>query len=278
MDGSCGVGDFADVGHSSQSGNWRPPIKIGIHVTVAKEKVLYLPGVDGTGELLFQQQDLLQSYDVMCQKYPDDRSQTYESLADDAITRIEKDGEGHALTVLAESFGGAVALTLALKRPELVRRLLLVNTFAYYPYRLLIGLMRIGGRFLPPRPVFPGTRSIRGLFFFSSGTPKPLRDEWWSHTDEVSMQAYWIRMSLIAKLDLRDRLAEISCPSVVLCSTEDRIVDPNSGRELAALLPDSVLVERPLPHAAMLHASINIAEFLRDRELWPSLASDESLS
>ena len=45
--------------------------------------------------------------------------------------------DGQRTVILAESFGGAVALTLALARPDLVGRLVLVNTFAHFPARPL---------------------------------------------------------------------------------------------------------------------------------------------
>ena len=97
--------------------------------------VVYLPGLDGTGRLLHRQADLHEQYDVRCIAYPQDQPQTYESLANLALSHLEGAGGG---IVLAESFGGAVALTLALQRPDLVQRLVLVNTFAYFPRRLIV--------------------------------------------------------------------------------------------------------------------------------------------
>src|SRR5689334_23075669 len=87
--------------------------------------LLYLPGLDGTGRLLHRQPGLHAGYAVHCLSYPQDRPQTYTQLADAVIARLEETGPA---VVLAESFGGAVALTAALARPELVRRLVLVNT------------------------------------------------------------------------------------------------------------------------------------------------------
>src|SRR5438105_3401036 len=69
---------------------------------------------------------------------------------------------GRPATVVAESFGGAVALTLALRHPELLERLVLVNTFAYFPSRLLIALGATLGRLLPARPSPPRSRPLRG--------------------------------------------------------------------------------------------------------------------
>src|SRR5438270_171785 len=92
-----------------------------------RERVVYIPGIDGTGRLLFRQPRLHAEYDVRCISHPQDCAHTYADLVANSAKPLEESGGG---IVLAESFGGAVALMLALQRPELVRRLVLVNTFA----------------------------------------------------------------------------------------------------------------------------------------------------
>src|SRR5262245_40042305 len=131
--------------------------------------LLYLPGLDGTGRLLHRQPVLHEHYAVRCFGYPQNAPVTYDELAAPVIRALEEDGPG---TLLAESFGGAVALTAALARPELVRRLVLVNTFAYFPRRPLIRLLAWLGRWLPDKPSHPVTRPVRGIFFFSADIPK----------------------------------------------------------------------------------------------------------
>jgi pimeloyl-ACP methyl ester carboxylesterase len=112
----------------------------------ARTPLLYLPGMDGTGRLLFRQPAVFDAYDVRCLSYPHAPPRSYDELAGLAADRLEQSGPG---VVLAESFGGPVALTLALRRPDLVQRMLLINTFAHYPRRLLIRLGVWLGRLLP---------------------------------------------------------------------------------------------------------------------------------
>src|SRR5579862_1201839 len=104
-----------------------------------RPRLVYLPGIDGTGRLLFRQRRLLEEYDVRCVSYPQDRPCTYSELAELGAEQLRPDGG----IVLAESFGGGVALTLALARPDLVRRMVLVNTFAWFPRRPLIQLLAL---------------------------------------------------------------------------------------------------------------------------------------
>jgi pimeloyl-ACP methyl ester carboxylesterase len=227
--------------------------------------VVYLPGLDGTGRLLHRQHELHAHYDVRCVAYPHDRPQTYESLAEMAVPHLEPAGG----VVLAESFGGAVALTLALKRPDLVRRLLLINTFAYFPRRLIIRLANWAGYFFPTWPSPPFFRGARGVFFFGPDIKPPDRHQWWLRTADVPMRGFALRLTLIAKLDLRARLSEIGVPALVLAAPNDRVVPPSAGHELARLLPRARLVQPCVGHAAMIHPTINVARLLADPAHWP---------
>src|SRR5690606_23344359 len=108
------------------------------HTMTPRLPVVYLPGIDGTGRLLFRQERLLAGFHVRCVSYPQDDRHTYPDLVALGARALEETGPA---VLLAESFGGAVALLIALQRPELVRRLVLVNSFARYPRRLPIDVL-----------------------------------------------------------------------------------------------------------------------------------------
>lgn len=223
--------------------------------------LVYLPGLDGTGRLLHRQPDLHAAYAVHPVAYPHAGPQSYADLAGLGIRVLERTGPG---VVLAESFGGAVALTLALARPDLVTRLVLVNTFAHYPRRFSIRLAALAGRLLPRAPSHPVSRRPRGWFFFDPAIPVPLRDEWWDRTADVPMSAYGWRLGLIAGLDLRDRLKGVRTPAVVIVAPNDRVVPAAAGRVLARGLPNVRLIERRVGHAGMIHPGLNVARVLAE--------------
>lgn len=231
--------------------------------------LLYLPGIDGTGRLLFRQPRLQEQYRVECVAYDQEKLQNYEELADLAAQWIEALGNGGPAVVLAESFGGAVALTLALKRPELVSRLVLSNTFAYFPRRLIIRVAAWVGRLFPRSQAPVATRWLRGLFMFGLGIPKAIRTEFFSKTADVPMWICGQRIELIRKLDLRNELAKIATPTLVLIGTYDLVVANSGGRELAKRLPNSSLVERKVGHVALVHPLIDVQKLLEDEALWP---------
>lgn len=235
-----------------------------------KQPLVYLPGLDGTGRLLHRQKELFERYDVLCESYPQDRPQTYEELADTAAAHLRERHPDQLAIILAESFGGAVAITFALRHRELVDRMVLVNTFVRFRGRIRIRLASFFGRFLPKKPSHPATRPLRSRFFFSKEIPKEERDEWWNRTADVPMRAFGYRLRLISGLDLRSRLAEVDCPCLVIAAPDDRVVSPKSGRQLAEMLPHATLIEPRAGHAAMVHPSVNIAELLDDNNLWPT--------
>jgi len=223
-----------------------------------KTRLIYLPGIDGTGRLLHRQPRLFEQYDVRCISYPQDRPNTYAELVALGASQLEPDGG----IVLSESFGGGVALQLALERPDLVKQLVLVNTFAYFPRRPLIQLLAGLGRLLPSRPVVTWSRPLRARFFFPPDTPPVEFDTWWEKTADVPMSAYGQRFRLITRLDLRAELSRIAIPAIVFTAPNDPIVPPPAGRLLAKLLPNARLIERPAGHAAMIHPSIDVAAWL----------------
>jgi pimeloyl-ACP methyl ester carboxylesterase len=233
-----------------------------------RPQVVYLPGLDGTGRLLHRQPGLHDHYRVDCVSYPQDRLVNYEELAELGADRIRGAG-GRPAVVLAESFGGAVALTLALRHPELVQRLLLVNTFAWFPRRLLLLLGAAFGRFLPERPSPPRSRGVRGWFFFAPEIPPAERNEWWQRTADVPMRGYGHRIRLIHGLDLRPRLREIRTPALVVAAPNDKVVPCRAGRELARLLPGARLLLSRVGHAALIHPRIDLAKLLGEPGHWP---------
>ncbi len=243
-----------------------------------KPPVIYLPGLDGTGRLLYRQQELCDSYDVQCESYPQDRPQTYEELADTAAERFKSRRGTEPAVLLAESFGGAVGITFALRHPELVERIVFVNTFARYPRRGRILLAGWLGGWLPRKPAHPMTRRFRSLFFFPKEIPQSERNEWWSRTADVPLRAFGYRLKLISQLDLRPRLGEITQPALVLVSPNDRVVHPKAGRELARLLPQAKVLEIPVGHAAMVHPNVNVARLLKDPGYWEPASSAEMRS
>jgi pimeloyl-ACP methyl ester carboxylesterase len=239
-----------------------------------KPLLVYVPGLDGTGRLLFNQPGLDDAFDVLRVRYdvpgPDqtDHPDTYEELADLVAGQMREAGRGRSWSVLAESFGGAVGMTLALRHPELVERLLLVNTFAHYPERWLIRPLALLALFAPPFPAHAATRRVRSRFFFPPDVPLRLRDEVWSRTADVPLRAMARRVRMLCALDMRGALPDLRVPALVIAAPNDHVVSAACGRHLAARLPQARLLEPPVGHAALIHPRVSILKLLNEPLYW----------
>jgi 3-oxoadipate enol-lactonase len=189
--------------------------------------LLYIPGIDGTGELLLGTGVRLEDEFRLirfCYRADDDAaSDSYADLAASIATLCGQQGVAECM-VIAESFGGAVALQLALDFPKLVRGLAIVNSFARFPSPVRLRLSRalsifvsrtmfdLGRRHLAPRSLF-GRRAHSEVVEAFRNLPGAFFDE-----------SYKRRMDMIAELDLRPRLAELHQPLMLFSGDADRIV------------------------------------------------------
>src|SRR5437773_3723681 len=91
--------------------------------------LIYVPGMEGSGELFFLQEPALaRKFTVITTALTAQLPFDYESLCDDLLSVVREQSNG-PVTLVAESFGGTIALQFALGHPELLNRLVLVNTF-----------------------------------------------------------------------------------------------------------------------------------------------------
>ncbi len=178
--------------------------------------------------------------------------------------------------VLGTSLGGFVAQELALKRPDLVDRLVLVCTSygrggpeTISPWALadMIGL-----------PSLSVERAIRrGLETATSETYRARHPEEfeqivrWRLADSTSLSAYYEQMRAGARFDVSRDVGSITSPTLVIHGAEDRYVPLANAAALAEAIPGARL--RVLDDAGHLvfierFADVNreVVTFLKARE------------
>ena len=174
---------------------------------------------------------------VLSRREPIPPDYTSENHADDMLQTVEALGWGPAVWECL-SGGGPIGQCAAAKRPDLVRGLILTSS----PYhavgrvrsslegwlamaRELEGPERVWsmleGKYRPPSDVLPaGEDPLKTL---SAAPHYPNRLE------RILLEQL--------ELDHRELLPRIACPVLVLAGEKDRVVPPQSQREMAALLP-----------------------------------------
>jgi pimeloyl-ACP methyl ester carboxylesterase len=234
--------------------------------------LIYISGLDGTGQLFFKQTpELTRSYRVVTFRSRERGNFTYEDLTDDLAEIIRDMGEKRA-TILGESFGGTVALTFALRYPQMVERLVVINSFPRFRRRFTIKLGAMVARGLPFRLLWPVRRlaSIFGLFI--DGVSREDRRLFWKAIHTISGEGYARRLQLIAELDIEHRLFVIQAPALFIAGERDLLVpSQKEARAMAARMPNAtVRVLKGAGHACLIGNRVRIAELLAGWSEFPT--------
>lgn len=142
------------------------------------------------------------------------------------------------------SMGGYLALAVVCMAPERVSRLCLLDTSARAdtPEQAkrradLVALAQKGD--------FQGsTRRMLPVFIHPDRLEEePLRSEVMAMNKRVGLAAYLRQQKANAsRIDARPHLADIRCPTLVICGRQDILLPPEHSEELAAGIPGATLV------------------------------------
>lgn len=228
--------------------------------------LVYIAGLDGTGKLFFKQAPALaRSYRVVTFRSRDDARFTYEDLADDVAAIINDLGERRA-TIVAESFGGGVAFTFALRHPAMVERLVIVNSFARFHARLKIKLAVMFGSVMPfwvtsQARLFANTLGLR-----AEGVEVEDRRRFFKAIRTVKRPSYLRRLQLIVELNLEDRLAEIHAPTLFIAGDKDLLIpSAREAQAMAARMPNAkVKIIKGAGHAGLLGNRVRLADLMAE--------------
>jgi 3-oxoadipate enol-lactonase len=229
---------------------------------------VYVSGIEGTGRNFYKQAiDLERDHTVI--SFPMRPAGRYqmETLVSDFVNVIHDAGFERA-TVLGESFGGLVVLAAALAHQELFERMILVNSFASFPNRAKINLGVALYSVLPYSLLKAYRTRTAGSTLFSEDIEQEDRLAFRENTREVHPEGYLSRLRIIRNTDLRPRLAEIKVPTLIVASTEDRLVNATSAaRVMAKGLPRARLkLLEGTGHMALLSNRVHVREWLKEFE------------
>ncbi|MFE3647138.1 MULTISPECIES: alpha/beta fold hydrolase [unclassified Streptomyces] len=175
-------------------------------------------------------------------KSPDpERPLTLDDYADTAADLIRtRGGQAHVLGV---SWGGVIALRLAVRHPGLVASLIVADSGpgsgadpakAAAMRARATELAEIGPR------AFAERRAPRLL---SAQAPAALvRRVTDTMADAVRLPGYGSAAASMAAADLRGELARITAPTLVLCGDQDRVTGPDASQEIAGAVHKTAYV------------------------------------
>ena len=161
---------------------------------------------------------------------------------------------GGPVAVVGNGYGSFVALTLALRHPALVSRLLLAGTGAAFDEPGRAAFRGMAAAAAGKGLAAIADTAMRRLFspVFQRANPALLaeRREWFLATDPAMFTA---ACHALAELDLRDAVRGLHVPVLVMAGELDEATPAAMARQLAELLPDARFQELPgLAHVPQL--------------------------
>jgi pimeloyl-ACP methyl ester carboxylesterase len=236
------------------SGPYHPPVLARIHADSGSNRppLVYVPGIDGTGELLLGTAARLEEHFRLIRlSYETEGGEGplvgdgYAELAASIAKCLEEVGVERPV-VLAESFGVAVALRLGLDFPDRVAALGLVNGFAHYTRRFRLALSTLTVR-LVPKPIYRlGRRIGAPTALFGPRRDRAAEKRFLTLSGNPFDRGFVRRMHMIGRVDLRSSLPEIALPVAIFASECDRVVSSiRSARVMMKGLPDATVETLP---------------------------------
>lgn len=204
--------------------------------------IVLLPGLDGTGQLFADFVAALgASAEVIVARYPTDTPLAYAELEPIARSFLPAD---RPYFLLAESFSGPIAVTIAASNPANLQGLILSCSFAHNP-RPLLSLIR---PFLGVVPVTALPTALLSFFVLGRFASPTLRAALIKALASVVPSVLRTRIRAALSADVSALVSRIQVPMLYLRAREDRIVPEASCRLLLSLAPGMQVIAFEAPH------------------------------
>ena len=246
---------------------------------------VYLPGMDGTGELLQTQSDKLAScFDLRCVSIRIDNYSNWQTLAQDTVELIKTElskKTNKEVYLCGESFGGCLALKTALTAPSLFEKLILVNPASSFNQFPILGL---GVDITPWLPTWLHRYSAAGLLPFLAKLNR-INDcdrlKLVESMKSLPPQVVSWRLSLLRDFKVaQEQLRSLKISTLIVAGAEDSLLPSVAEADkLVSLLPNAQKTVLPQSgHACLLETSVNLYDILvRENFIQPdSLSSSKA--
>jgi pimeloyl-ACP methyl ester carboxylesterase len=194
-----------------------------------------------------------------------------ERYADFLATQVEGLSE---YVLVGDSFGAVISLCLALRQPTGLRGLVLSGGFAANPvprWKSMAGQIssRVSERLYRQLTLRIHARELASRFDRTAEVPHRQNDYRQLFIENTPAASYSARVASIVTFDVRDQLANVAVPTLLITPADDRLVGELAARDLREGLPNAR--EAVLPSTGHMfrftHPSLygrTITEFLQE--------------
>lgn len=231
---------------------------------------VFLPGMDGTGQLLRSQTVGLEvAFDVRCLAIPRNDLNNWDILTQKVLELIgaELQRNPHRPVYLCgESFGGCLALKVAIASPQSFRRIILINSASAFHRRPWFNWASELAYWVPSFLYQVGALGLLP-FLASLGRilPSDRQDLLLTMRSVPPQTALW-RLSLVKEFNVDEtQLHQLTQPVLLIASALDRILPSKTeAKYLAEILPNAQMVVLPFSgHACLIEADVNLYEIMQ---------------
>lgn len=231
-----------------------------------RDPLVLVPGIDGTGLLFYRQQPLLERrYVVTTTRLRDDAARMGDLVEDlhAAVSAAAPDGQ--PVTLLGESFGGALTLSYAVAHPERVARLVILNSFAHFGSKaqLLLGYHLLRAI---PWGWMPMVRQVNASRMHSPQTSREEIRRCLGLMRATTRDGYLSRLRILQDYDIRGRLPEITSPTLFLAADRDHLLPSvQQARLMQSLTPGSAMrVLEGHGHSCLVAPDLDLGSILEE--------------
>ncbi|MGF1936078.1 MAG: alpha/beta fold hydrolase [Nostoc sp. ChiQUE02] len=241
--------------------------------------LVYLPGMDGTGQLLRSQTAGLEAgFDVRCLALPRKDLNTWDVLTKSVLDLIHAELEKSSqrpVYLCGESFGACLAMEVAIQAPHLFKRIILINpasAFRLRPWLTWASQLT----YLVPSELYDV--GALGLLPFLASLPRISRSdrhELLKTMRSVPPETVLWRLSLLREFEVdEEQLSRLTQPVLLIAGGSDRLLPSvTEVKRIANILSNTKIVVLPnCGHACLLEEDINLYEILKDNDFLESKA------
>lgn len=236
--------------------------------------LVYLPGMDGTGQLLHRQsRSLTNFFNLYCLSLPPKVIKNWDELAESVISLVVTEFKHEPIYLCGESFGGCLALKMAIKKPEIVNKLILVNPASSLRQSSLLGLGITISHWLPAAIHQTSALGILPLLASLGRMEAGDRRQLLQAMRSLPQSVVCSRLSLLYDFVVEPfQLQQFKKPSLIIASAADRLLaSVEEGKRLQRFLPQSQLEILPQSgHACLLESQLDLTSILKKQNFLPA--------
>ncbi|MEH2079335.1 MAG: alpha/beta hydrolase [Nostoc sp.] len=241
--------------------------------------LVYLPGMDGTGQLLRSQTAGLEGgFDVRCLALPRKDLNTWEVLTKSVLDLIDaelKKSSQRPVYLCGESFGGCLAMKVAIQAPDLFKRIILINPASAFQLRPWLSWASQLTYLVPSGLYDVGALGLLPFLASLSRISQSDRHDLLKTMRSVPAETVLWRLSLLREFHIdQEQLRRLTQPVLLIAGASDRLLPSVSEvNRIANILPNNKIVVLPnCGHACLLEQDTNLYKILKDNDFLESNA------